>query len=110
MSAETRLATYGTLAPGRVNHHQISKLNGFWRKGIVKGRLLEEGWGAQHDCPGIILDPAGGPVDVYIFESSDLARHWDRLDAFEGDEYRRTITKAECKDTTLEVSIYELNL
>ena len=83
-SAETRLATYGTLAPGRVNNHQLADLSGRWLQGTVRGRLVEAGWGADLGYPGLILDPSGPPVEVYVFESPDLPGHWPRLDAFEG--------------------------
>lgn len=105
-SAETRLATYGTLAPGRANNHQLADLTGHWRKGIVRGQLVEAGWGAGLGYPGLILDPSGRVVEVHIFESVDLPDHWPRLDAFEGDGYRRVVTQARIEDSNLDVSIY----
>ena len=89
---DTRLAIYGTLAPGRVNHHQISALVGSWQRGTVKGKLFSSGWGAALGFPGLILDPLGPPVDVDLFESTDLPEHWVRLDEFEGSGYRRVVT------------------
>jgi gamma-glutamylcyclotransferase (GGCT)/AIG2-like uncharacterized protein YtfP len=71
---DTRLAIYGTLAPGRVNHHQISALSGKWQRGMVKGKLFSSGWGAALGFPGLILDPLGPSVDVDLFESADLPR------------------------------------
>jgi len=65
---DTRLAIYGTLAPGRVNHHQISALTGKWQRGTVKGKLMSSGWGAAVGFPGLILDPLGPSVDVHLFE------------------------------------------
>lgn len=86
------LATYGTLAPGRLNHHQLAGLNGVWERGTVRGRLLDAGWGAAEGYPGLILDPAGDRVEVHLFTSADLPDHWARLDAFEGAGYtRRTV-------------------
>jgi hypothetical protein len=58
-SAENRLAVYGTLAPGRVNHHQLAGLLGDWREGVVKGKSEPTGWSADLGFPGIRLDPAG---------------------------------------------------
>ena len=89
---DTRLAVYGTLAPGRMNHHQISTLRGRWQRGIVKGELFASGWGAALGFPGLILNPLGSPVDVDVLESVDLPQHWARLDEFEGDGYRRVVT------------------
>lgn len=104
--AETRLATYGTLAPGRINHHQLADLKGHWRKGTVTGKLVEAGWGAEHGYPGLILDPAGQAVEVHIFESLELVDHWQRLDAFEGAGYRRVAVQVVTAEGDLEASIY----
>ncbi len=108
-SAETRLATYGTLAPGRVNNHQLADLKGHWRQGTVRGRLVEAGWGAKLGCPGLVLDPLGQMVEVHVFESSDLPDHWLRLDAFEGAGYRRVVTQVCTLDGDLDVSIYVID-
>lgn len=104
-----RLATYGTLAPGRVNHGQLAELKGQWLQGTVRGRRVEEGWGAGFGYPGLILDPLGEVIDVHLFESPDLPDHWARLDAFEGDGYRRVVTEVSTADGNLEASIYEIN-
>ena len=71
-AADTRLATYGTLAPGRVNHHQLAGLKGKWQKGTVRGRLVDAGWGAALGYPGLVLDPRGPVFEVYLFESAEL--------------------------------------
>lgn len=104
-----RLATYGTLAPGRVNHHELDGLQGEWRKGIVRGFLVKMGWGADLGYPAINLDPDGDEVEVFIFESSDLPAHWPHLDEFEGEQYVRVVTEAETDQGPLMVSIYALN-
>jgi gamma-glutamylcyclotransferase (GGCT)/AIG2-like uncharacterized protein YtfP len=72
MSAGMRLATYGTLAPGRANHHQLADLKGRWLTGSVRGRLVDEGWGAAQGFPAIILDAKADLVAVHVFESADL--------------------------------------
>ena len=87
-----RFAVYGTLAPGRPNHHQLSGLSGRWIEGTVRGRLIQEGWGADLGYPGIVVDPDGPEVGVQLFESPDLPDNWARLDEFEGLGYRRTVT------------------
>ena len=109
-SAESRLATYGTLAPGRVNNDQLAGLKGSWRQGTVRGRLVEAGWGAKLGCPGLILDPFGQAIEVYIFESSELANHWPRLDELEGSDYRRVVTQVCTADGDLEASIYVIDI
>ena len=108
-SADRRLATYGTLAPGRVNNGQLADLNGQWREGTVRGRLVDAGWGAALGCPGLILDPAGDVVDVHVFESPDLPLHWQHLDDFEGPGYRRIVTQVQTTDDDLEASIYVID-
>ena len=106
--AEFRLATYGTLAPGRPNHHKLDDLTGTWIEGHVRGRLVAQGWGAELGYPAIILDEAADRVAVFIFESGDLPAHWERFDAFEGAEYKRTEAWADTNNGRLRVSIYAL--
>jgi len=106
--ANSRLATYGSLSPGRVNHHELAALRGNWRAGTVRGMLMPEGWGATMGYPGLILDPMGPHVDVYLFESPDLPDHWERLDEFEGSGYRREITQVSTPDGEVEACIYVL--
>ncbi len=50
------LFIYGSLAPGCPNHHVVSHIKGNWVEGKVRGRLVEEGWGAALGFSGIILD------------------------------------------------------
>lgn len=108
MSANNRLATYGTLAPGRLNNHELAGLKGTWFEGTIKGTLIEAGWGADLGYPGLILDSSGDDIEVFIFDSPDLPGHWDRLDAFEGEGYQRTTTLAKTEDGAVEVSIYAI--
>lgn len=109
ITAAMRLATYGTLAPGRVNHHQLSSLSGHWFLGTVTGKLVEAGWGAELGFPGLDLDPAGDVIDVHVFESPELPDHWSRLDDFEGPGYRRVVTTVNCAGGNVEASIYVIS-
>lgn len=106
--AEIRLATYGTLAPGRQNHGQLSDLTGRWLAGHVQGVLLAAGWGAALGYPGLILDPEAGSIDLVVFESRQLPQHWHRLDAFEGPGYRRMAVDVSTAEGALPASIYVL--
>ena len=101
-----RLATYGTLAPGRPNHHQLDGLEGRWLKGHVNGLLVDAGWGATLGYPAIRLDPDGPTVGVDIFESADLPAHWSRLDEFEGPGYQRVVATVHTTRDDLQASIY----
>ena len=104
--AHHRLAIYGTLAPGRSNHDQISMIEGNWFEGTVRGWLSEDGWGATLGFPGLKLDPEGDPVPVQVLESPELPEHWARLDEFEGAEYARVVARVETHNGVIEASIY----
>jgi gamma-glutamylcyclotransferase (GGCT)/AIG2-like uncharacterized protein YtfP len=107
-AADQWLATYGTLAPGKVNHHQLRGLAGRWTGGTVRGRLVEAGWGAALGFPGLVLDAAGQAVPVHLFHSPELPDHWPRLDAFEGEGYRRVVAQVATADGPVEAWIYVL--
>jgi gamma-glutamylcyclotransferase (GGCT)/AIG2-like uncharacterized protein YtfP len=107
-ASDHRLAVYGSLAPGRENHAQIAGLNGQWLRGTVRGHLTRSGWGATLGYLGITLDPDAPPVEVQVFESPDLPAHWSRLDAFEGDGYRRVPASVKTAGGTLAAWIYEI--
>ncbi len=92
---EQKLAIYGTLAPGEVNHSQIAGIPGTWAEGFVHGDLQMTGWGVEHGFPALTWRPDGPRVPVKLFASPDLERHWRRLDAFEGDGYRRILVPVE---------------
>ena len=79
----------GTLAPGRPNHHHVRGIPGRWFTGTVRGRLIEEGWGATMGFPAPELDPTCPEVEVQVLESAELPEHWERLDEFEGSGYQR---------------------
>ena len=84
-----RLFVYGTLAPGRTNHHVVQPLGGTWQAGYVRGRLIEEGWGASLGFPALIPDDQGERIHGYVLSSDALKAHWGQLDAFEGPGYQR---------------------
>ena len=105
-----RLFVYGTLAPGRVNHHVLEPVPGKWTAATLKGRLLQEGWGADLGSPGIVPDAQGEAVSGHLFSSDQLEQHWAMLDEFEGDGYTRvqvTVTLADGEN--LEAWVYALN-
>lgn len=102
------LAVYGTLAPGRSNHHELAGLAGRWSHGWVRGLLLPQGWGAAAGYPGLLLDDDGALVAVQLFHSDDLPAHWARLDAFEGPGYCRTLVMASTPEGDVPAFIYAL--
>jgi hypothetical protein len=44
-----------------------------------------------HGFPALRWDPDAPPVAVQVLTSLDLPGTWPRLDAFEGDAYRRIV-------------------
>ena len=108
LGAQHRLASYGTLAPGRPNHHHVRGIPGRWFTGTVCGRLIEEGWGATMGFPALVLDPTGPEVEVQVLESAELPEHWERLDEFEGSGYQRLAALVMTSDGPVPASIYVL--
>ena len=107
-AARYRLATYGSLAPGRPNFHQLDGLQGRWSEGRVFGTLVEAGWGATLGYPALALHPDGAAIAVHVFESADLPAHWARLDSFEGPGYSRVVTTVSTLAGDIAASIYVL--
>jgi gamma-glutamylcyclotransferase (GGCT)/AIG2-like uncharacterized protein YtfP len=107
-AARSRLATYGTLAPGKPNHHQLAGLQGEWRQGTVLGHLVDKGWGAAAGFPGLVLDEQGGEIAVMVFESAELPAHWQRLDDFEGEGYDRVVVTVNAGGVSLLAYIYAI--
>jgi len=106
MSIDHRLATYGTLAPGRANHRRLSDLRGEWTAGTVRGALIDKGWGVALGYKALTLDPEGERIEVHLFSSADLPEHWARLDEFEGGEYRRAPVRVETDGGLIDAWIY----
>ena len=90
-SAGHTLAVYGSLMPGKENHHLISDIEGAWETGHVYGKFQDGGWGWGLGYPSVIWDPAGDAIPVRVLVSKDLPVHFDRLDRFEGDGYVRIL-------------------
>jgi gamma-glutamylcyclotransferase (GGCT)/AIG2-like uncharacterized protein YtfP len=85
------LATYGTLAPDRPNHHVLAPLGGEWTEGLLEGDLIPSGWGAELGYPGFRPRDGGEAVAVWVLRASRLADAWPELDHFEGEGYRRIL-------------------
>ena len=105
-----RLAVYGSLAPGKKNHHMMAGMEGTWRKAVLRGSLLDRGWGAGQGFPGFVWDGTDSAVAAQVFTSNDLSQQWQRLDQFEGQEYRRVLVPVEVEEDGIEVcNVYQLN-
>lgn len=105
---ETRLAAYGTLQPGQANHHMLGGVRGTWERGTVLGELHPAGWGMTFGFPALAWHPDAAPVPVGLFTSPDLPGQWERLDAFEGDAYRRVVVPVTRGDKRLLANVYVL--
>lgn len=101
-----RLAVYGTLMPGEVNHHLVAHLRGTWARGTVRGERHADGWGMAHGFPALVWHPDGPEVPVHLLTSSDLHAAWERLDAFEGDAYRRIVVPVTVDRERILANIY----
>lgn len=105
---DERLAVYGSLRPGGSNAHLLDELSGTWVMGTVRGELVQQGWASAAGYPAIRLSPDGPTVDVHVLCSHDLPQHWERLDRFEGPEYRRSRVSVESSGGPLSAQIYEI--
>jgi len=92
------LVVYGSLAPGRSNHHVIADVRGTWRDVFVRGHLHSSGWGVKSGYLGLIPNPDGERLPARLFSSPELPEHWRRLDEFEGPDYRRVLIDVEDED------------
>lgn len=107
-SPETEyLFVYGTLAPGERNEHILHPVEGQWRKASVRGERSDDGWGLTGGAPGVRFHDDAGLVDGLLFSSNQLAAHWPRIDAFEGEEYRRMTVRVTLEGgEALEAQVY----
>lgn len=105
-----RLAVYGSLAPGEVNHHVIADIPGDWTQGFVRGTVHMKGWGSHFGFPGMTWEPRSAErIPIRLFSSPELPRHWDRIDDFEGDGYLRILVPVEgVGDAPIVANIYQL--
>lgn len=104
-----KLFVYGTLQPGGSMNHLLSAIGGEWHKGTVRGELIQAGDIPGFPYPGVILNDEGDTIPGYLFRSENLSAHWDKLDQYEGNSYKRVITDVTLTDgRTLKSYIYEL--
>ena len=105
-----RLAVYGSLAPGEVNHHVIETLAGIWEDGFVRGKVHMKGWGSHVGFPGLTWLPTSSErVPTRLFTSAELPQHWDRLDQFEGADYVRILVLVEgADDAAVVANLYQI--
>lgn len=93
--ASVKLAIYGTLAPGKVNYHQIADLGGTWHEAGLRGRLDHVPVGVHEGLPAIVIGPNEPLHPVKLLVCERLPEAWPRLDAFEGEEMQRLLVPLE---------------
>ena len=86
-----RLFIYGSLQPGGPNEHVLAAIGGEWEPAVIKGSLIEAGWGASMGYPALVLDEGESDVQGHVFASPSLSANWAYLDEFEGEEYERIV-------------------
>ena len=109
--AGERLAVYGSLIPGKENHHLVSSIGGMWSTGYFEGKFYERGWGAGLGYPAARWMPGGAVIPAHVLTASSLPEHWRRLDDFEGSDYRRILVPVFLDAGSIVVcNLYELHV
>lgn len=92
---QNALIIYGTLAPGKPNNFIMDPVPGIWQKATVSGKLENKGWGAELGYFGFVHcnDEDAEEIDSYILISDELYKHWQYLDDFEGEGYKRILAE-----------------
>ena len=111
-SPEKKLIVYGSLAPNAENHWVVEHIKGNWQKGIVKGLLLQEGWGAEMGYLGFKHTESDNQetIKVVALLSDELPANWQAIDEFEGDEYKRVLATYQLNNGQIGVGfIYAIN-
>lgn len=87
-----KLISYGSLMPGQPNHVVVSDLEGEWQDCVIRGTINK-----INGLSRFSWNPTGPELSVCLFTSDDLSRSWERIDRFEGKEYRRQLIPAKIK-------------
>ena len=85
-------------------------IEGTFSSASIRGFHYPDGWLQHFPYPGVDLDDKGDVIPGCAFFSSELHKHWGRLDAFEGSHYKRVITTVRLDDgTTVDGYVYVIN-
>lgn len=87
--------------PGERFHGEVAEIPGSWRRVTLPGRI-------DHSGPYPVYQPSndGTTCPAWVLESEALAQHWARLDAFEGDGYRRVTVNVDLDGALVTAQIY----
>ena len=109
MKVIDNLFVYGTLQKGKQHDNFLNNISGKWKKGYVVGQLLNISSGPDYGYPALKLDAKGSKIYGMVFHSKDLESHIKKIDEFEGDNYKRIISKIILEDgSQVESYLYEL--
>ncbi len=111
-SQVNNLFVYGTLRPGESNYSQVAAIEGTWQPASISGYLFRAGQGGYQPYPGLLLPTTDNNELLHRIEDNrialpnlqqitgsllmaiDLKPFLTRLDAFEGDGYKRSVVTA----------------
>ena len=103
------LFVYGTLQKGKQHQSILGKIKGKWKKGYVNGKLYNICSGPDYGYPGLKLDPKGFKIYGMIFQSKNLENYIEKIDEFEGNNYKRVISKVFLKNgSKINSYLYEI--
>ena len=109
MKVIDNLFVYGTLQKGKQHENILNNLNGNWKKGYVFGKLLNISSGPDYGYPALKLDTKGSKIYGMIFHSKNLESNIKSIDDFEGESYKRVISKIILEDgSQIDSYLYEL--
>lgn len=95
--------------PNCPNGHILENIVGKFIPATVKGKLIDAGWSASMGYPGIRLEAGNDTIHGFLFYSDNLINHWDFLDEFEGEEFKRVeVTALRYDEIEVETFIYSL--
>lgn len=95
--------------PNCPNGHILENIVGKFIPATVKGKLIDAGWSASMGYPGIRLEAGNDTIHGFLFYSDNLINHWDFLDEFEGEEFKRIeVVAYRYDEIEVETFIYSL--
>lgn len=102
-SPSTRLAVYGTLAPGQPNESVLSRMRGSWIEGNVKGHVYPVA-----GLPVFEWNTNAEKIPIKLLDSRELPKNLSSIDKFEGSGYKRILIPVSLENNASTVAnIYE---
>lgn len=106
MNKLNALFTYGTLQPGEEADHYLKQISGTWHDAYVLGKYISD---SKIGYPAIQLNAKGKKIKGKLFYSIELSKIIKNIDAYEGDEYKRSIANVYLTNGSMQSAyVYEL--